>query len=63
MEKTIKIELSEKELAKVLSEHYGFDPEKTNVNIYKHEADRPYESSYSTITITAPFNKNLNIDK
>ena len=48
-----KIELTEKELAKVLAEHFDLE-EDAKLEIYKYNADLsdPREQSYTKITLT-----------
>jgi hypothetical protein len=48
-----KIELTEKELAKVLAEHFDLDKD-AKLEIYKYKADfnDPREQSYTKITLT-----------
>lgn len=46
--KTTEIRVSEKELAEILSNHYGFDSTKCTVDVYKYEGDQR-DPSYTEI--------------
>ncbi len=55
MKQEIRIELNEKDLKEVLSEHFKLDSSKATISISKFEGNQR-EPSYSKVTITAPRN-------
>jgi len=58
MEIKTKIELSEKDLLKIIAERFKLDPDKSKIDIYKYEGDFR-ESSYIKITVEgSPFSDN-----
>lgn len=50
---TTKIQFSEKELLALICEKYNLNSDGASINVSKIEGDRPFDSSYTTITVEA----------